>query len=52
MLDIYVVLLPTYAIITIINLYYLKHSLNDNTVAASLAHKQLPPSAQPTEEQS
>jgi hypothetical protein len=46
MLDVYLLLLPTYAIITIINLYYLKQSLNDNAIAASLAHKEVPPSVQ------
>lgn len=36
MLDIYLVLIPTYAIITIITLYYLKQSLHDTAIAASM----------------
>jgi hypothetical protein len=41
MLDIYLVLLPTYAIITIINLYYLKQSLKDNAIAVEIAHRNI-----------
>lgn len=41
MLDLYLVLLPTYAIITIINIIYLKLSIRDNMMAIELAEKNI-----------
>ncbi len=38
MLDVYLALLHTYALVTIINLYYLKQSLNDHAIATAHTH--------------